>query len=392
MELDNADPLIGYLPSVVDGVLLELFNGSYKDYPPRRGRTGAQLSQERKLAIDGLRLRFKEKPHQRAVEIVTNAVRQVTPFCLYLRNFGLGARVYPARDDPFGLPKVATITPTRFDVDMQYRIQSVVSPVVPALCISNPSGDSGVLPTFIVEDEAWEPLARRLARNAGLLVMYFFSATSGVTEELKLIRSEGKHDSTLVVIEEDNPFKASADTATLFGVQRDEPPKVEASMNDFPHQVRRLAGEGWGAVEAKLAEMAHGNLPPPADKQVVLPEEFEPPGLLKNFCSDLAMKEFDAARKLIEEERYEEAEDVLMRAIAYAHWGRDTLGRAMTLMALGRLNLIGFNAKGDAGAYYEMALDVCGEIRSTSPTAAELCPMIAQELERLRTEAETKSK
>jgi len=384
-------PFIGYLPPVVDGVLLELVNMSYKDYPPRRGRTGAQLSEDRKLAIDSLRLHFKNKPHQRAVEIVVNAMRQRKPFCLYLRNFGLGPRVYPARNDPFGLPQVATMMLTRFDGEMQERIQFVMSPVVPALCIRNPAGDSGVLPAFIVEDEEWEPLARTLVRNAGLIIMYFLSATSGVLEELDLIRSEGKQDATLIVIEEDDPFKDSIVEA-LFQVQRNEPPKVGAPMEDFPHQVRRRAKEGWDAVEAKLAEMAHGNVPPPVDASVELPVEFDPPKPLKRFCTDMATKEFDAAMKLIEEKSYEEAEDVLTRSIAYAHWGRDTLGRAITLMTLGRLNLIGFNAKGDAGAYYEMALDVCEEIRATSPMAAQIYPIIEQELEDLRAEAEAKAR
>jgi len=383
-------PFIGNLPPVVDGVLLELVNMAHKDYPPRRGRTGAQLAQDRKMAIDSLRLHFKEKPHQRSAVIIANAMRQRKPFCLYLRNFGLGARVYPARNDPFGLPQVATLATTMFDGDMQRCIESVVSPVVPALCIRNPAGDMDVLPAFIVGDEEWEPLARRLVRNAGLVVMYFLSATSGVAEELELIRSEGKQDATLVVTEKDNPFEDNMGMEAIFGVQRNEPPKVEVPMEDFPHQVRRRGGEGWEAVESKLAEMTHGNVPPPVDAHLQLPVEFNPPEQLKKFCTDMATKEFDAAMKLIEEKRYEEAEDVLTRSIAYAHWGRDTLGRAMTLMTFGRLNLIGFNAKGDAGAYYEMALDVCEEIRSISPTAAKLYPVIEQELGRLRAEAEAK--
>lgn len=382
---------IGYLPPVVDGVLLELVNMSYKDYPPRRGRTGAQLSQDRKLAIDSLRVHFKKKPHQHAVEIVANAMRQRTPFCLYLRNFGLGSRVYPSRNDPFGLPQVMTMMSTRFEGEMQQRIQSVLSPVIPALCISNPAGDSGVFPAFIVADEEWEPLARTLVRNAGLIIMYFLSATSGVSEELDLIRSEGKQDATLIVIEEDDPFKDTMTMEVLFQVQRNEPPKVGAPMADFPHQVRR-AEKDWDAIEAKLAEMAHSNVPLPVDAHMELPVEFEPPEPLKRFCTDMAMGEFDAAMKLIEEKSYEEAEDVLTRSIAYAHWGRDTLGKTITLMTLGRLNLIGFNSKGDAGAYYEMALDVCEEIRATSPMAMQIYPVIERELADLRAEAEAKAR
>jgi hypothetical protein len=96
---------IGYLPRVVDGLLLELVNMSYKQYPLRRGRTGAQLSESRILAIDGLRLFFKRKSHQPAIEVVANALRPRKPFCLYLRNFGLGPRVYSALHDPSGLPQ-----------------------------------------------------------------------------------------------------------------------------------------------------------------------------------------------------------------------------------------------------------------------------------------------
>jgi hypothetical protein len=80
----------------------------------------------------------------------------------------------------------------------------------------------------------------------------------------------------------------------------------------------------------------------------------------------MAAKEFDAAKKLIGEKQCEEAEDVLTRSLAYVHWGRDTLDRTVTLAALGQLSLAGFKAKGDAGRYFEMALDVCEEIRTTS--------------------------
>jgi hypothetical protein len=185
-------PFTGYLPPIVDGTFLELHNISYKDYPPRRGRTGAQLSESRILAIDSLRVFFKQKPHQRALEVVANATRNRKPFCLYLRIFALDPRVYPALNDPFGMPQAATMASSQFDVEMQRRIESLVSPRVPALCIRNPAGDSGHLPAFIVADEEWEPLARTLVHNAGLIVVYFLSLTAGVTEELELIRHEQK--------------------------------------------------------------------------------------------------------------------------------------------------------------------------------------------------------
>ena len=66
-------PFIGYLPAVTDGVLLELVKMSYKDCPPRRGRSGAELSQE--LAMDRVRVAFKDKPHRRIIQIVANALR-----------------------------------------------------------------------------------------------------------------------------------------------------------------------------------------------------------------------------------------------------------------------------------------------------------------------------
>lgn len=387
---DTLPPFFGYLPPVVDGVLLELVNGSYRDYPPRQGRTGAQLSQDRKLAIDSAWRHFKERPHQRAIKIVANAMRGRKPFCLYLRNFGLGACVHPARDDPFGLPQMMTLMPTGFDVDLQRRIATVVSPTVSALSIRNPAGTTGDIPAFIVGNDQWEELAHTLVRNAGLIVMYFLSLTWGVAQELELIRGEGKQKTTLIVIEEDDPFASTKDMATLFGAERGESQTVMGSMDDFPHQVKHKRGGGWGEVEAKLAEMTQLELSPPVEARIGLPVELKPPQQLMEYCTDEATKEYDAAHKLMAERRYEEAEDVLMRAIAFAYWGRDRLGQAMILTALGQLDLIGFNAKGDAGAYFEMALDVCEEIQGTSPTAAQLYPAIEHALGQLRAEAEEK--
>jgi len=387
---DQLPPFIGYLPESVDGLLLELVNMSYQDYPPRRGRTGAQLSQERKLAIDSLRLHFKEKPHQRSVEIITDALEQQTPFCLYLRNFDLGARVYAGRDDPFGLPQNATLMPGMFDGEMQRHIQSIVSALVPALCIRNPAFDGGDVPGFIVGDDDWQALAHSLVRNAGLIVMYYLTASSGVMDELALIRSQGKQDSTLIVIEDNDPHQAMNFMEAISGVQRQAFEKQEVSLDDFPHQVRRQVGADWQAVDQKLARMAAGDLSVPVDSQMALPAEYGPPEALKEYCTEMAGQEFDAAMKLIEAQQYEEAEDVLTRSIAYAHWGRDTLGRVVTMLTLGRLNIIGFNAKGDAGAYFEMALDVCQEIRETSPMAGQLYPIIQAELARLRAEAKAR--
>jgi hypothetical protein len=58
-------------------------------------------------------------------------------------------------------------------------------------------------------------------------------------------------------------------------------------------------------------------------------------------------------------------------------------------MTLGQLSLQGFKAKGDASRY--LALDVCEEIRTTSPTAAKSYPVIEHELQKLRAEAAPKA-
>lgn len=379
-------PFIGYLPPVVDGVLLELANMSHPDYPPRRGRTAAQLSQERKLAIESVHRHFMCRSHQRAIDIVANAMRMRKPFCLYLRNFGLGPRVYPARDDPSGIPQAMTLMPTRFDVELQRRITAVLAPTVPALSIRNPAGTTGDLPAFIVDDDVWAELARTLVRNAGLIVVYFLSLTSGVAEELELIRAEGKQNAALIVVEEDDPFACANDMAALFEVRRIEPETVAGSLDDFPHRVKHRHEDGWAAVDARLADMVRGELSPPAEIRIGLPVELTPPEALTRYCTDEATKEYDEAHKLMGERRYEEAEDVLTRAIAFACWGRDRLGQAMTLAALGQLNLVGLKAKGDAGAYFEMALDVCEEIRGRSPTAAQLYPAVENALTQLRSE------
>jgi hypothetical protein len=360
MSGGNLPPFMGYLPPVVDGTLLELMNMSYPDYPPRAGRTGAQLSESRLLALDSLRLFFKEKPHQRAAEIVGEAVLRQTPFCLYLRNFGLGPRVYGARNDPYGLPQVVTLA-GQFDNHMQRRLQAAVEPSLPVVGIQNPAGQSGPLPAFVLADEDWESLAALLVRNAGMIVMHFLGFTSGVLKELELIRAAGKQTSTLVVIEQEDPFAALKDVALLTGARRQEPVSIAGSLDDFPHRLLRQGDDGWEAVQAKLAAMAREPHAPPVDRALSLPPEFLPPEPLRNYCTDRSTEEYDRAHQLMDEKRFDEAEDVLYRAVAYAHWARYPLGRVMTLTALGQLSLIGFGAKGDAGSLFEMALDTCKE-------------------------------
>jgi hypothetical protein len=391
MTTDNLPPFMGYLPPVVDRTLLELMNMSYPDYPPRAGRTGAQLSEARIMALDSLLVYFNEKPHQRAAQAVARAAKEQTPFCLYLRNFELGPRVYDASNDQYGLPQLVTLT-GQFDNNMQRHLLAAVEPLVPVVGIQNPAGRSGPLASFVVADEDWEPLAYLLVRDAGMIVMYFLGVTAGVAKELELIRAERKQASTLVVIEQEDPFEGVKDLALIAGAKRPEFVLMAASLDDFPHRLIVHGNKKPDVLEAKLAEMARGPLAPPASREALLPPEFLPPEPLRQYCTEQAREEYDNALQLMGEKRFDEAEDILYRAVAYAHWARYPLGRVMTLSALGRLSWEGFGARGDAGSLFEMALDICAEIRDTSPTAAKLYPGIEHALERLRAESEARAK
>lgn len=115
-----------------------------------------------------------------------------------------------------------------------------------------------------------------------------------------------------------------------------------------------------------------------------LPVEYAPSENPRRYCTQQATEGFEEAMRRIEARQFDEAEDLLHRAFTYAGWGRDLLGMATSLMTLGRLNESGFQAKGEAGAYYEMALAICREIRSESPTAEQLFTVLTQELARLQ--------
>jgi hypothetical protein len=384
-------PFIGYSPPVIDGTLLELVNMSYPDYPPRRGRNGAQLAEERRLAIDGLQIVFEQRPHERAMAILAEAMRECKPYCLYLRNFDLGARTYHSNVAPYGIPQMATLASAGFNAELESEIQIYLSPKLPVFCIRNPADAFGTLPAFIVSDQEWQEFAQTLVRNAGLVILYFVSLTPGVELELTILRQENKQQSTLVVTENDDPFHDEIGLANCAGVDRKLASFVPADLPDFPHHVSHDSERGWGEMKHKLDELLQRELHGPIEKRIGVPVEYIPPEPLRKFCTDHATEEFDAAQKLMAEQRNEEAEDALMRSIAFAHWGRDDLGRAMTLATLGGLNLHAFNAKGEAGAYFAMALEICERIRDSSPTAAALYPHLHDQLERLRRSAENRS-
>jgi len=383
-------PFIGYLPASIDSGLLELNNMTFPDYPPRVGRSSAELAESRRFSVNIVLEYFNNHSHRHSVEVLAKVMHEHKPFCLYLRNFDLGFRRYPAREDPFGLPQNLTVGLGEFDISMQQEVRTHVVPKVPAVCIRNPVEDARVLPAFVAGDDEWQDLARTLVRNAGLIVMYFLTATKGVAEELELIRREGKQAATLIVFEEGSPFQESKSWAALFGVQLNEPAKMDNSLDDFPHQVRHKKGAGWKSVKAKLAEMASQPLSPPIDQRIELPAEYAPPPALREYCTRQATENFDNAMELIEAKEFQKAEDILHRAFTYACWGRDRLGTAMTLMMLGNLNLSGFQAKGEAGFYFEEALEICKDIRSESPTAEQIYSAVTQQLGILRQEADSK--
>ena len=391
-------PFLGFFPPVTDGTLISLVNASTPGHPAREALSPGALAEQRFLALDSLEQMKTHEGHEQAERIAREAVAEGRPFGLYLRNFLLGAQVLPGRDDPHGSPQVLTLA-SAGDVSMQKLIAGRKRDSIPFVSIANRAADGGPLPHLVLSNEHWERAAEILIRHAGVVVMYFLTLTPGVAREVELLRAAGAAERTLIVVAGEDPREDSMSTTLrlLFG----SPEEVEADGEqqpgeaagtadhlasappaDFPHVVR-LEGdepEDWEVVARALDALIRSAVPSPQRELPELPPPDRPSPAALDIAREQAIREFDLGVQLFEKGEGEAAEDALIRSIAFSHWSRDPLGRAMAFMQLGHVERLLLKYPNEAVDAYYLALDLFESLLPSSETAVEVYAPLTQGL------------
>src|SRR6266404_5429380 len=80
------------LPAPINMSILSLFQEAMAPDRPRSGPARVALEMRRALSFQFLHKYFEARTHERALDIICRAWKDRGQFCLYLRNFSLGAR------------------------------------------------------------------------------------------------------------------------------------------------------------------------------------------------------------------------------------------------------------------------------------------------------------
>lgn len=375
-------PFFGYFPPSVDGTLLSLINASTPGHPERESRSAGALAEERFMALETLEVKMNEG-HEAASRIVQAAAAEGKPFGLYLRNFRMGAKAMPGRTSPYGDPHILTVAGND-DLFMQKLIHQQAQDRLPFVSIANRAWDAGPIPHFVFSDESWRQAAEILIQHASAIVMFFLTLTPGVAQEFELLRKAGAEDRTLILVADNDPRQNDMDRTLrlLFGSpevaektrqegsdsgpapERRTPPPDFTQVAQFSTQAeeQQPAAEALDALLRRVKPTAVRPMP-------ALPPEDRPSEEALQLARNASLNEYDLGFQLFEKGDGVAAEDALIRSIAFSHWSRDPLGRAVGLTLLGHIERHLLKYPNEAVDAYFMAVNILESLLPTSEVA-----------------------
>jgi tetratricopeptide (TPR) repeat protein len=370
---ETPPPYFGFFAPAVDGTILALITTSTPGDPEREAMSEGALAEQRFIALDTLEGAATGEAHDRAVELVNEAVATGRPFGLYLRNFALGATATWGGVDRYGKPQVFT---AGYDTDR--RMQQIVAAQseggLPFVAIANRAIYGEPIPSLVVSNQDWEAVAELLIEHAGAIAVFFLTSTPGVSREFDLIRLARAQDRTLIVVAEEDPRKSGFEGLfkAMAKIEPDAgPPERTPPPDDFPHQVTLAEGQaGADAVTAALEALARRAAPTSTWELLPLPAPDRPPPEALAEAHARAVAEYEAGCAHIEAKQGVAAEDAFVRSIGFSHWARDPLGRAMGFLQLGSVERYLLKYPNEAVSCYFHALDLFRSLADTSETAA----------------------
>lgn len=378
------DELLGYLPPLIEGSLINLMSDSFLNRNP--------LSRTEQEALDWRRAMSLSMVHNytqgqwlgnnQAIEIITKAWRDSGAFCLYLRNFGLGAKRQPLSVTEkeriqleFGIEKPKFTSIDTKDLRLQSLLTERVATRISVIAIENPVwdlyGQHGV-PKLVLNDTEWLEVAKAVVSAARLIILYIAHPSPGVLVELGILRAAKRQAETIILLN-------TGDNTTNISL----PP-----LSDFPIL---LDWEGSESDEQKLVETAEKICSrPKIDGFVKFPEIAGREGVpedLRQRANQLARQSFLEAVADPQAGKFEEAEDALVRCLVLSYLSDYTEGRARAFLELARVQYWGRKKTFLSRDNYQRALELYERELPYSSSAQEIFPLVVKEYEEIITES-----
>jgi hypothetical protein len=394
--VQNFSPFTGFFPPIIDGAIMEIVLSTIPGHPKRESVSKGQLA-ERFMALAELE-RLKIDTGNGPVEnIVQDAVSAGKPIALYLRNFMFGVSLHEGRDDPYDIPQVLSASSTS-DANLQSLLMERATNVT-WIKISNPAADTvGFENSLILGNDQWQEPVTLLAHHAAVIIMYYFTLTPGVSIEMNLLKNAGAQEKTLIVISGDDPRKneMAITIRQLFGSEKDAVAAVSEReqqanstiaveekelLSAFPHKIIQPANEqGWKEFQLMLNDILDKATVMLGNELIKFPPRPKPVWEALLLAKDQALMAFELGKAFYEKEMGEEAEHAFIRCIAFSHWARDPMGRALGFLFLARVERFFLKYPNEAVQCYETTLDIFETLLPGSQIASQYFEPVANDL------------
>lgn len=388
MTMADMNDLLGYLPPSIDGVLIDLM----RDSPPNRD----PLPLDEQRALDWRRaialqvahdfIERRRQGHDQAVEIISKAWQERTAFCLYLRNFGLGARGSESatKSEKEVIKEITQVLeegeqkPTFFnskDPNLQSFLTEQVAPSIPVMAIENPiwdlRGHKGGVPKLVLDDAEWMSVAKAIVPAAHLIIFYIAHASTGVLTELEILRDAERQADTVILLD-----SGEADSTAL-------PP-----LMDFPHVLNWDVSESdRQRLVATVEEICSRRVIGVFDKFPQIMGRKGPPEILRRRANYVAHQSYLEAISHIEAGKFERAEDALVRCLVLCFCSEYSEGRARAFLELARLQYHGRNESSLSRGNYQRAVELYRREAPYSSSARDILPLVVKEYEEINSQS-----
>lgn len=378
----DAPNFLGFYSAIIDGTLISLMNASTPGLPEYEQYARGT---ERLDTLDMLEKENIDAENTEVEEIIGKLISAGKPFGLYLRNFDLGARKHSTNRTVFNIPQIAT-TINAADNEMQHLLNRAF-PGSTFVAISNPAYHTAIIPQVILSDDQWLNTAENFIKHAGFIVMFFLTASAGVSDEIALLRAADVQKRTVIVIAGDDPRNSRLEKSMLTFVGEpgealtNEQDRSAASLHsmlpDFPNIIQL----GTTGAQDAFVDFMQGIIQ--AAEQTVnlhkfaIPPRPKPSAELLHYAHNGALNEFDNAKRLYAAGDGRSAEDACIRSIVFNYWAWDRLGRSLAFLELGHTERYLLKDDKHAVDCYFKALGLMVSIKEVSPTAKESYKILA---------------
>jgi hypothetical protein len=141
--------------------------------------------------------RRQTKSHQKAVSIISGALKKDTRFAFYLRSFSAEAenkRIVSTSQDVND-----TLMTFRIKDGENVELLSLIDGILPVVQLSNQASFESNFPSLTTRRRSWQKVFRRVGQRASLIVVDFTGGTSGVKYEIEQIVSAGWTGKTIIL-------------------------------------------------------------------------------------------------------------------------------------------------------------------------------------------------